>query len=83
MMNKFEATGVLPILPARGINPVAIETHKSVALAVEEETAESTHKSCNIQRESRQMELPFNIESNIILKILHYSSYQIRSLYQI
>lgn len=83
MMKKFEATGVFPILSAREINPVAVEAHKSVAQTVEEETAERTHKSCNIQRESRQMELPFNNESNIILKMLHYCSYQIRCLYQI
>ncbi|GBN56346.1 hypothetical protein AVEN_11436-1 [Araneus ventricosus] len=80
MIQKFETTGQLGILPVRGRKQIASSSFEDVATAVFEASNQSPHGSASVLVFSRVLDMPYSTV-RILRRILNFYPYKIKPVH--
>ncbi|GBO24951.1 hypothetical protein AVEN_195266-1 [Araneus ventricosus] len=81
MIQKFETTGRLDILPGRGRKQIPSSSVEDLAIAVVDSSSQSPHGSVNVPVVSRVLDMPYSTVQKVLLRISNFYPYKIKPVY--
>ncbi|GBL73710.1 hypothetical protein AVEN_230699-1 [Araneus ventricosus] len=81
MIQKFETTGQLAILPGRGRKQIPSSSVEDVATAVVEASSQSPHGSVSVPVISRVLDMSYSTVQKILRRILNFYPYKIKPVH--
>ncbi|GBL99027.1 hypothetical protein AVEN_227535-1 [Araneus ventricosus] len=81
MIQKFETTVQLGILPGRGRKQIPSSSVEDVATVVIETSSQSPHGSVSVPVVSRVLDMSYSTVGKILRRILNFYSYKIKPVH--
>ncbi|GBN07598.1 hypothetical protein AVEN_260997-1 [Araneus ventricosus] len=81
MIQKFETTGRLDILPGRGRKQIPSSSVEDLAIAVVDSSSQSPHGSVSVPVVSRVLDMPYSTVQKVLLRISNFYPYKIKPVY--